>query len=139
MLNNLMGKRIKELRVSKELTQAQYGDLFGVSKQSVQRWESGENMPTSKNLADMATYFDVSLDYFLGRGLFKDWETINAHWDLLMVELRKLSGWFPQFLKIIEDNKFKTVEALSFLIYDIKWQDDNKTLSIRWKIENFDV
>lgn len=53
--------RIKGLRQANGLTLAQLGQLFGVSKQSAQRWETGVNVPSAENLVDMADYLSGSI------------------------------------------------------------------------------
>jgi len=40
-----VGKRIAELRCDKKLTQAQFGDLLGVSRQYIGRIERGQKSP----------------------------------------------------------------------------------------------
>ena len=59
------GQFIKELRISKGLTQEQLAELFGVSNRSVSRWETGANMPDLALLIEIAKYFDVSIDEIL--------------------------------------------------------------------------
>lgn len=53
---------ISRLRVSAGLSQEQFAALFGVSRQSVQKWESGVSVPELEKLIKIAKYFDVSLD-----------------------------------------------------------------------------
>lgn len=58
--------RIKELRISHDLTQEQLGKLVGVSKQAVFKWESGKvpNIPREKQ-ERMAELFGCSVDYLM--------------------------------------------------------------------------
>ena len=60
-----IGEYIKKLRKSKGLTLEKFGELFGVSHQSVQKWESGAAVPEVSNLVRIAKYFDASLDEML--------------------------------------------------------------------------
>lgn len=64
---SIFSVRIRALRQHHGLTLVQLGAQFGISKQSAQRWETGENIPTGEKLVDIADYFDVSLDYLVGR------------------------------------------------------------------------
>lgn len=43
-------KRIKELRVSKSLTQEAFAQLLGVSLSTVQKWEGGRALPRTHAL-----------------------------------------------------------------------------------------
>ena len=40
-----IGTTISKLRYDVNLTQEQFADLFGVSQQTVQKWESGASAP----------------------------------------------------------------------------------------------
>lgn len=60
-------KRLKELRLNKKMTLQQMADILGLTQRNYQRYETGEvDPPTSKTIA-LADYFDVSLDYLVGR------------------------------------------------------------------------
>ncbi len=57
-----IAKKIRELRSGAKLTQAQFSEIFGVSQQAVQKWESGAIVPDVEKIIQIAKYFDVSLD-----------------------------------------------------------------------------
>lgn len=57
-----IGKAINKLRLEAKLTQAQFSEIFGVSQQSVQKWENGTTVPDIEKLVMISKYFDVSLD-----------------------------------------------------------------------------
>ncbi len=57
-----LGTIIAQLRNEAKLTQAEFAERFGVSQQSVQKWESGISVPELENIISIAKYFDVSLD-----------------------------------------------------------------------------
>lgn len=59
------------LRRSQQLTQEQLADKLGVTKQSVSNWENGNIMPSVEMLEKIADYFNVSVDYLLGRNVFE--------------------------------------------------------------------
>ena len=61
------GERLKKLIKSKNLTQQQIADLLFVNKSSVSRYESNSQLPETPQLQKLADYFEVSLDYLLGR------------------------------------------------------------------------
>ncbi len=60
-------ERIKELRISKGLTQKQLAKETVISERGIQNYELGERVPTLQALIALADYFDVSLDYLVGR------------------------------------------------------------------------
>lgn len=60
--------RLKELRNKKSgLTQAKLAEVMNVSQQAVGLWERGKNMPSHELVAKLANFFNVSVDYLLGR------------------------------------------------------------------------
>ena len=59
---------LNKLRTAGNMSQEQFAELLGVSRQSVQKWESGACVPELDKLIKIAKYFDVSLDsLILGR------------------------------------------------------------------------
>ena len=65
-------KRLKELRLNKNLTQQQLGKLLSVSGQTILNWENDITYPSVKKLIELASFFDVSIDYLLD---FKEKDT----------------------------------------------------------------
>lgn len=57
-VNNVISK----LRANANMSQEQFAELFGVSRQSVQKWESGASLPELDKLIKMSKHFDISLD-----------------------------------------------------------------------------
>ena len=53
---------ISKLCINANMSQVQFAELFDVSRQSVQKWESGVSVPELEKLIKIAKYFDISLD-----------------------------------------------------------------------------
>lgn len=68
----MIGERIKELRKSKKMSQSELGKFIGVSQTTVTAWENGRADPSSSYVAKLATFFNVSTDYLLGRDRKED-------------------------------------------------------------------
>lgn len=66
------GSRLKELRIKKELTGEELGNLLNVTKMSISRWESDQRFPDKDTLVKIANFFNVSTDYLLGRSNLKN-------------------------------------------------------------------
>jgi len=62
-----LSERIKDLRSSHNVLQQNVADFAGLSLRGYQRYERGERQPTADILIALADYFDVSLDYLVGR------------------------------------------------------------------------
>ena len=58
-------ERLYQLRKSKGISQEELANVVGVSRQAVQKWESGASRPDMDNLTAIAEFFQVSLDYLI--------------------------------------------------------------------------
>lgn len=63
----IFSERLKQLRQSRDLTQKQIAELLDIAERNYRRYEAGEVNPVASNLIMLADYFDVSIDYLLGR------------------------------------------------------------------------
>lgn len=66
------GERIKELRLEKGYSQSAMADYVGKSLSAFKLWEAGSNEPSITSLIRMADFFEVSLDYLIGRVTQRD-------------------------------------------------------------------
>lgn len=71
------GERLFYLRESSDLTQEQLGQILGVSKFAISKWENGKETISLSKLNDYANYFNVSMDY-----IFKN-ETIARNSSII--------------------------------------------------------
>lgn len=75
--------RLKQLRKSRKMKQAELADLIEVSSRTVSHWEKGEREITSNKLGQLADLFGVSIPYLLGcdtDNTFSDLITKINHW-----------------------------------------------------------
>ena len=63
----IINERLKSLRAQSGHTQKQIADMLGVKIVSVQRFEYGTSRPSLENLIALAEFYNVSLDYLVGR------------------------------------------------------------------------
>ena len=61
------GKRLKELRNEKKVKQKEMAEFLGCTDRNYQKMEYGEINVPALTLIKLADYFDVSLDYLVGR------------------------------------------------------------------------
>lgn len=59
-------KRIKQLRISRGMTQTELARIMSVTRSSVNAWEMGISVPTAAKLVELSLFFHVSADYILG-------------------------------------------------------------------------
>lgn len=61
-----IGERIRDLRKANDLTQTEFGKLFGIGKTTVSSWETGNSCPSDDIKLAISQYFNISTDYLLG-------------------------------------------------------------------------
>lgn len=59
--------RLKELRKGRHLSQRELADKLHISKSAVSMYEGGQREPDHGTLEMIADYFNVDMDYLLGR------------------------------------------------------------------------
>lgn len=75
--------RLKELRKSRKMKQAELADLIEVSSRTISYWEKGKREIASNKLGQLADLFGVSIPYLLG------YDTDNTFSDLIT----KINHW----------------------------------------------
>lgn len=60
-------ERLKALRQSKEVTQDEFAKLVGISRSAIGMYESGKRRPDYETLEKLADFFNVDMDYLLGK------------------------------------------------------------------------
>lgn len=75
-------KVFKELRAKLMLTQQELADKLGLSRSAIGMYEKGEREPDFETLELIADFFNVDMDYLLGRTkVTTTIQTIAAHHD----------------------------------------------------------
>lgn len=84
----ILGDRLKELRTENNLTGEELGKKFNVTKVAISNWESGKRYPDLETLLNIAIFFDVSVDYLLGKTNVKNEQ--NTSLNLTAKQLKAL-------------------------------------------------
>lgn len=61
------GKKLKQLRQGKKITQMDLAKILEVDNTTISKWESDIYEPEMTAIKKIADYFNVSIDYLLGR------------------------------------------------------------------------
>ena len=65
MKENITGKRLRDLREKKNVSQAEVANFLGIERTTYTAYESGKSRPV-RCLNKLAQYYHVSIDYILG-------------------------------------------------------------------------
>lgn len=78
----MIGKKLREIRKAKGLSQAQLGHKFGLSASSIAMWETDRRDPDIQTLIKLSDYFGVDFSYFL------DTEDVSSNIDVENISQR---------------------------------------------------
>jgi transcriptional regulator with XRE-family HTH domain len=67
IMGRIAMNRILELREKAGIDQAELAGKIGISQNALSSWERGEAEPDNASAAKLADYFEVTVDYLLGR------------------------------------------------------------------------
>lgn len=84
---------MRALRESMNYSQMKVAEIFGIGQSSVVRYEKGEASPALELLVKVADYYDVSLDYILGR---------TEHPQGKLYECNPKNGYGPDMANFVE-------------------------------------
>lgn len=63
----IFAARLKQLRIQKKLSAYALANETGITPAAISQFENAKNYPHCNTLCALADYFDVSLDYLVGR------------------------------------------------------------------------
>lgn len=81
-LSKLLGLRIRELRKSKHLTQAQLAEAIGMETTNLCKLENGCQFPKEENIEKLATFFNIAIKELFDFEHFKASEELQE--DLIL-------------------------------------------------------
>lgn len=58
---------LRNLRIEYKISQEKLATTLGVTRSAVAQWENGFTIPSNEMLNKLCDYFNVSLDYLMGR------------------------------------------------------------------------
>ena len=61
----MFASNIRYLRKKDGLSQEEFAERFGVSRQSVAKWENGESTPDINKCGEIADFYEISLDVLI--------------------------------------------------------------------------
>ena len=87
--NRMFGDVFKQLRLEKGLSQDKIAEELDVSQPLIAKWESHQSTPAPEMLDYIADYFNISVDYLIGRSKYKNLESDNSELDNVLFNKAK--------------------------------------------------
>ncbi|TCU64445.1 DNA-binding XRE family transcriptional regulator [Tissierella praeacuta] len=128
----MIGKRIKALRNERNLLQKDLAEKLNLSQQTISLYESEKRQPDYQILQSIADFFNVSVDYLLGRTDIKDSSVLyvkenNIHNEIID-EIKKLSPESQDELKKYIENYVELLRIKDMQKRNTKSSDELATL-----------
>lgn len=149
-------KNLKELYANQNLTGRELAGKLGLSYNDFKSYLIGEKFPPSKNIERMARYFNVSVDYMLGRSNFEQYDGVNKavnemlaskeqYFDLVSLlnadnpdsvtkndlkdftVLNSFRAFSEDYVKIPTDKRWELANGISLLNYSLHNLDDQQS------------
>ena len=73
----ILAKRLKELREGRRIYQRELAEILGMSFRGYQNYETGQSEPKLATLIVLADYYQVSIDYLVGRTDAPDFQPVQ--------------------------------------------------------------
>ncbi len=74
----ILAKRLKELREGRRIYQRELAKVLGMSFRGYQNYETGQSEPKLATLIAIADYYQVSIDYLVGRTDAPDFQMVKT-------------------------------------------------------------
>lgn len=71
-MENILGRRIKELREKSGYTQKEFAKKMNIGHSTLSQYETGSRIPNDDIKIQFANFFNVSIDYLLGHSAQKE-------------------------------------------------------------------
>ncbi len=94
-------KRLIELRKEKDLSQSKLADKLNVSASIIGMYEQNRRMPSYEKLEEIADFFNVDMDYLMGRTNIKNKFVIEENDPIEEVDISMLNNLQKQKLDMI--------------------------------------
>ncbi len=126
-------ERLVKIRNKRHLTQKQVAEGVGLTTIAIQNYEAGRRKPAYDVLIALANFFDVPMDYLLGRGIFSNWETIMEKDNLALV-ISGIEAHVPELKKydLLHADERKLMSVLSAFISSVEVDEDKHSINITY-------
>lgn len=127
--------RIVSLRNEKNITQSQLAEELNISPSAIGMYEQGRRKPSYELLEEICDYFNVDMDYLMGRSDIKNRYQAGLKYDWENKKEEKENNIFSQLTdeELAKLEKFKNMSTVMFMNEGNDISDEDKeTLAIAY-------
>lgn len=106
------GDNLKQIRKSRKISQERLAEILGVSRQSVSKWETGENFPSMQNIMCLCDIFKCKINDLVHED-FVDIDLLDEEIKMSVVKFKKEKQKNMKILSKITYILLKVVEVAS--------------------------
>lgn len=110
--------RLIQLRKEKHLNQEEFAKKIGYTRTAISAWEVGRNEPSNADTIKIADFFEVSLDYLLGKSDIRNPKEIKID-DIDIAFASGIKG-------LNDENKAVAKSIIDSLLAKQKMEEDKK-------------
>lgn len=105
---------LKLLREQKNLTQSQLGEILGIARNSISRYENGEREPDNETILKLADFFQVTTDFLLGKTDKKTSSSLSKDDEAILKEIKyAFSGDYNKELTVEEKKELVNLAKIA--------------------------
>ena len=125
MDDNILGQRLKILRLRAGLTQTEFGQPFNLAKSTISQYESGKSRPDDELKKKIADYYNVSLDWLMGRTENKSFPPIQHSYEYRACyqTQEELEDMMQNMIQHIQELSYESKEDLKKYIQLLQLRD----------------
>lgn len=124
MNEQIIAKRIKELRKSLNLTQNEFGELINVAQTTLSSYENGSKTPNIDTLYNIAIKCNVSIDWICGISDIQKTKNFTSYSDIfrLMVNICKTIHINVDIQEDYNNNEYINIEPINKKLNEFLYQ-----------------
>lgn len=102
--------RLAQLRKELNLTQEEFAEKIGYTRTAISAWEVGRNEPSNTDTLKIANFFNVSVDYLLGKSDIRNPQNSKDYSDKININL------YTKDYTNITDNQINQITEFAKLV-----------------------
>ncbi len=109
----MLSERLKLLRNEKDLSQRELANILNISNGTIAMYETNKRQPDNDTLSKIADFFNVSIDYLLGKTDIKKPQNIDEKYSVLLND-EELAEALEELMDLSDNDKKEIIDYIKF-------------------------